>query len=217
MLREWLEQGVNPWAEGRDEPQSTMAGGLEEASEEDENADKGGIKLTGDPYHDGGGGGGGGGDRVKQQLADMKHQAAVENAEGQQLIELFSLCRHGKYAEIEDLFDDPTFLLPIDAKDDLGNTLLMLACQNGNKRIVKLCLRRGANINTQNVRWAFFVCGLAPCARALRPLPRGSRSPLLLARALSRSLSPLATPSSPAKQGCTSATRTTRRNSRSTS
>ena len=155
MLREWLEQGINPWAEGRDEPQSTMADANQE-EDSDDDADRGGIKITGDPYQDGGGSGGG--DRVKKQLADMKHQADMENAEGEQVTELFSLCRHGKYQEIEDLFDDPAFLLAIDTKDELGNTLLMLAAQNGNKRITKLCLRRGANINSQNVSF----CLLSP-------------------------------------------------------
>lgn len=43
-------------------------------------------------------------------------------------------------------------MLPIDAKDPMGNTLLSVACQNNNKRIAKLCMRRGADINTQNVR-----------------------------------------------------------------
>jgi ankyrin repeat protein len=32
----------------------------------------------------------------------------------------------------------------------LGNTLLHVASQNGNKRVVKLALRRGANINLRN-------------------------------------------------------------------
>ena len=41
--------------------------------------------------------------------------------------------------------------LPIDYQDELGNTLLSVAVQNGNKRIAKLCLRRGAEINTQNL------------------------------------------------------------------
>ena len=33
----------------------------------------------------------------------------------------------------------------------MGNSLLLIAAQNGNKRIAKLCLRRGATINKQNL------------------------------------------------------------------
>lgn len=62
-----------------------------------------------------------------------------------------TLCRHGKYRELEDTLNDPSWSLPIDYCDDAGNTLLMIACQNGNKRIAKLCLRRGSQINNQNL------------------------------------------------------------------
>ena len=31
-----------------------------------------------------------------------------------------------------------------------GNTLLHVACQNGNKRAIKCCLRQGADLNAQN-------------------------------------------------------------------
>lgn len=39
---------------------------------------------------------------------------------------------------------------PDDTTDELGNTLLILAAQQGSKRLCKLLLRRGANINRQN-------------------------------------------------------------------
>ncbi|KAJ1482497.1 hypothetical protein T484DRAFT_1803823, partial [Baffinella frigidus] len=39
-----------------------------------------------------------------------------------------------------------------DVRDEYGNTLLIIAAQNGNKRIAKICLRRGALINAQNFR-----------------------------------------------------------------
>ena len=38
----------------------------------------------------------------------------------------------------------------IDVQDEHGNTLLLLAAQQGNKRVVKALLRRGANIHAQN-------------------------------------------------------------------
>ncbi|KAL7546371.1 hypothetical protein ACHAWF_009708 [Thalassiosira exigua] len=64
---------------------------------------------------------------------------------------LCTLCRHGKYRELEEMINSPSWTLPIDHCDDSGNTLLMIACQNGNKRIAKLCLRRGSEINNQNL------------------------------------------------------------------
>jgi len=39
-----------------------------------------------------------------------------------------------------------------DVRDEYGNTLLTIAAQNGNKRIAKICLRRGCKINAQNFR-----------------------------------------------------------------
>jgi ankyrin repeat protein len=39
---------------------------------------------------------------------------------------------------------------PVDAEDDKGNTLLLLAAQNCNRKLMELCLNRGANINHQN-------------------------------------------------------------------
>ena len=39
---------------------------------------------------------------------------------------------------------------PIDAVDEYGNTLLIVAAQNGNKRLVEILITRGAFINHQN-------------------------------------------------------------------
>jgi ankyrin repeat protein len=38
----------------------------------------------------------------------------------------------------------------VDARDQFGNSALTVACQNGNKRIAKVLLRQGADINQQN-------------------------------------------------------------------
>lgn len=40
--------------------------------------------------------------------------------------------------------------MPIDYQNDQGVTILHVAAQNGNKRIAKLCLRRGADVNRPN-------------------------------------------------------------------
>ena len=41
--------------------------------------------------------------------------------------------------------------IPINSADSHGNTLLLLAAQQGSKRMCKFLLRRGANINAQNL------------------------------------------------------------------
>ena len=62
-----------------------------------------------------------------------------------------SLCRHAKFAEVEEMMNHPDWSLGMDYQDDAGNNLLHIAAQNGNKRMVKLCLRRGAELNGQNL------------------------------------------------------------------
>ena len=64
--------------------------------------------------------------------------------------QLCSSIRHGNYIEFQQMLDDCDGFFPIDYTDDVGNTLLMVSCQNGNKRMVKLCLRKGSDINKQN-------------------------------------------------------------------
>lgn len=41
---------------------------------------------------------------------------------------------------------------PVDGEDEKGNTLLLVACQNNNRRLVEVLLVRGANINHQNAQ-----------------------------------------------------------------
>jgi ankyrin repeat protein len=38
----------------------------------------------------------------------------------------------------------------VDSEDEKGNTLLIVACQNANKRLTEMLLIRGANVNHQN-------------------------------------------------------------------
>jgi ankyrin repeat protein len=42
--------------------------------------------------------------------------------------------------------------MPVDVRDEYGSTLLIIACQNGNKRVAKQVLRRGADINCRNYK-----------------------------------------------------------------
>ncbi|KAG2917468.1 hypothetical protein PC115_g10715 [Phytophthora cactorum] len=63
--------------------------------------------------------------------------------------DLFSAARHNHYDSVIYMLDQG---VPVNSRDAFGNTLLSIACQNGLKRITKLALRRGANINSQNNR-----------------------------------------------------------------
>lgn len=60
---------------------------------------------------------------------------------------VFSRARHGRIDEVQEALTNG---MPVDARDPHGNTLLLIGCQNGQKKIVKLCLRLNANINAKN-------------------------------------------------------------------
>ena len=74
----------------------------------------------------------------------------------QDLSALFSACRHGNHEAVATYLDRCPDLAT--ARDDgvtkgsagAGNTLLHVACQCGSKRVVKMSLRRGADINARN-------------------------------------------------------------------
>ena len=63
---------------------------------------------------------------------------------------VFSYARHNRKEELENFLDTNEENFPVDTHDEYGNTLLCVACQNGLKRIVKVLLRRDADINFQN-------------------------------------------------------------------
>ncbi|OQR91929.1 hypothetical protein ACHHYP_04205 [Achlya hypogyna] len=61
----------------------------------------------------------------------------------------FSLARHNRYEQLEVMLAKG---LPVNLPDAHGNSLLTIACQNGLKRLAKMLLRHGANINLKNRR-----------------------------------------------------------------
>ena len=61
--------------------------------------------------------------------------------------DFFPKVRHNKVAEVEDALAAG---FPVDARDPNGNTALIVACQNGHKRLAKLCLKYGANPDNTN-------------------------------------------------------------------
>ena len=71
-------------------------------------------------------------------------------ADNSQLIgDLFSLARHGKADDVNRILLKG---VPVDSRDGNGNTILSVGCQNKSKRIVKLALRYGADMNATNSR-----------------------------------------------------------------
>jgi ankyrin repeat protein len=60
---------------------------------------------------------------------------------------VFSQARNGRVKRVEESLN---LGFQIDAEDEKGNTLLLVATQNSNKKLVEMLLLRGANINHQN-------------------------------------------------------------------
>lgn len=61
-----------------------------------------------------------------------------------------SRCRHGRVADVLAMLHSG-LISSVHVADRMGNTGLLVAAQNGHKSIAKEMLRRGANINAQNV------------------------------------------------------------------
>ena len=132
IMEDWVAKGYDPWSYGREPRIAQFIPDLSTLE-----SDMGDGRMD------------------SSAAADVQARKAAENAakESKDLEMLFSWCRHGKYAEIEEFIQSPDNTLHIDTRDAAGNTLLLVSAQNGNKRIAKLCMRRGADINAQNVRW----------------------------------------------------------------
>lgn len=61
---------------------------------------------------------------------------------------VFSFVRHNRYEAVEELIQqDPSVL---SYSDDKNNSLLHVACQNNNRRVAKLLIKAGINLNKQN-------------------------------------------------------------------
>ena len=87
-----------------------------------------------------------------QSSYDVDDAAVIGMASGiseQDVEDIFSFGRHERCADIERLLDRG---IPINVRDEHGNTLLTIACQNGSKRVAKIVLRRGADINARNFK-----------------------------------------------------------------
>jgi hypothetical protein len=62
----------------------------------------------------------------------------------------FSLARHNRYADLSDIMGSSEHPFHPDTSDSKGNSILLVACQNGLKRILKLALKMGADPDHRN-------------------------------------------------------------------
>lgn len=60
---------------------------------------------------------------------------------------LFTRCRNNRVNQVEEMFASG---VPVSTEDEHGNQCIHIGMQSGSKRMVKLCLRWGADINAQN-------------------------------------------------------------------
>jgi hypothetical protein len=135
---DWLAVGFDPWSAGKDPLSIEFIGSLAAKAEQvleqaPQKIEESFIDVT-----------------DRQGMAAQEAEAAQQNKLSDDFEQVASWARHSRYRDIENAMNQPDWMLPIDYQDELGNTLLSIAVQNGNKRIAKLCLRRGANVNLPN-------------------------------------------------------------------
>ncbi|ETL37061.1 hypothetical protein L916_11117 [Phytophthora nicotianae] len=94
----------------------------------------------------------------RAQLDAVNHEANAARTRGQELAgdessldvdTVFSQARNGRMKRLVESLDAG---FPIDSEDDKGNTLLLLACQNVNQKMVELLVARRANVNHRNAQ-----------------------------------------------------------------
>ena len=84
----------------------------------------------------------------KEQVMQEEKAEARRRDQGVPTIDtVFSQARNGRNKRVEESLN---LGFPIDTEDEKGNTLLLVAAQNSNKRLVEMLLVRGANVNHQN-------------------------------------------------------------------
>ena len=149
---DWIAINFDPWSAGKvplnfefinslsSKAEGLFAGGSAAAAEALENLRSG--SNTQDAFLS-----------VEDRAGQVEQRKEVSKAEvmARDFAKLTSLARHGKFSDVEDMLNQPDWNVPIDYSDERGNTLLHIAAQNGSRRIAKLCIRRGAVLNAQNL------------------------------------------------------------------
>lgn len=88
-------------------------------------------------------------DALKGQAKEDDSGPVYSEADQEKFKKVFDLVRFNKYKEVEKLIKEGC---PVDWRDANGYTPLMVAAQNGLKRIVKVLLRFNCDMNAQNHR-----------------------------------------------------------------
>ena len=84
-------------------------------------------------------------DRLLAQSGNAASTAADEVAELQNAA--FVRCKLGHVDGVEECLDQE---VAIENRDEHGNTLFIISAQQNNKKMIKMLLRRGADVNAQN-------------------------------------------------------------------
>ncbi len=87
----------------------------------------------------------------KRKRAEAEREAVAEQSRAMagapDLDTVFSQARNARNKRCEESLN---MGFPIDAEDERGNTLLLIAAQNCNKRLLEMLIIRGSNVNHQN-------------------------------------------------------------------
>lgn len=150
---DWLAVNFDPWSAGKNPLSTEFVNSLATKAEKLFDKADGAAKALEEM------------DDLRQEaipdaIIDVKDNVGLNKQRGeisksQMLLQDYkkaaSLARHSKLSEVEQLLNQPDWNVPIDYQDEHGNGLLHVCGQNGNKRLIKLCLRRGANLDIQNL------------------------------------------------------------------
>ncbi|CAM9178964.1 unnamed protein product, partial [Ectocarpus fasciculatus] len=142
---DWLTIGFDPWSAGKNPLSMEFIPSLANKDEQLFNEQKlveAKVKAASDGIID---------VEDTEGLAAQNNEAIKAARIAEDFKKACSLARHGKFVEVEELMNQPDWNVSMEYKDEQGNTLLHIAAQNGNKRMIKLCLRREADINSQNL------------------------------------------------------------------
>lgn len=89
----------------------------------------------------------------RTQLAAVQHEEGASQARAQAAVPdldtVFSQARNGRLKRLMESVDAG---FSVDAEDDKGNTLLLLACQNVNVKMVEYLVAKRANVNHRNAQ-----------------------------------------------------------------
>ena len=142
--KDWLAIGFDPWSAGKDLLTIEFIPKLTQSTSQLDDSNHGNDDLFHDSlrsFTDFSGGP----PSLSHQRQDKSERKNIA------MFDKIARCiRHGNFPEMDTLMNEASWKVPIDYTDDVGNTLLIICCQHGNKRMVKLCLRKGCDMNKQN-------------------------------------------------------------------